>query len=143
MDLFAHGMEEVVGSSPISSAPLARCSLRGDAVTDGTTTSPAAAPADPPGADAPKTPDGLLDHLLRGTLLTWWAEQQPDRLAIVSDHGDRTFAELDRRANQLVRALRARGAEPGRVGCHPVPEPAGVGRGLGRLHPRRAIGSRR
>ena len=66
-------------------------------MTDGTTT----------------TPDGLLEHLLRGTLLTWWAEQQPDRLAIVSEHGDRTFAELDARANQLVRALRRRGAEPG------------------------------
>jgi long-chain acyl-CoA synthetase len=71
--------------------------LTGDAVTDGTTT----------------TPGGLLEHLLRGTLLTWWAEEQPDRLAIVSEHGNRTFRELDARANQLVRALRRRGVEPG------------------------------
>ncbi len=127
----------------VRSAPLARCSLRGDAVTDGTTTSPAAAPADAPGADAAKTPDGLLDHLLRGTLLTWWAEQQPDRLAIVSEHGDRTFAELDRRANQLVRALRRRGRGAGRVGRAPVPEPAGVRRGVGRVHAAAAIASRR
>jgi long-chain acyl-CoA synthetase len=81
----------------------------GDAVTDGTTTSPAAAPD---GASA-ASPDTLLDHLLRGTLLTWWAQQQPERLAIVSELGNRTFAELDARANRLVRALRRRGAEAG------------------------------
>ena len=28
-----------------------------------------------------------------GMLLAWWAEQQPDVTAIVSEHGDRTFAE--------------------------------------------------
>ena len=121
----------------VRSAPLARCTLRGDAVTDGTTTSPAAAPADAPAADAAKTPDGLLDHLLRGTLLTWWAEQQPDRLAIVSDHGDRTFAELDARANQLVPRAAAARRGAGRVGRAPVPQPAGVGRGVGRVHARR------
>jgi long-chain acyl-CoA synthetase len=58
-------------------------------------------------------PDPRLEHLLRGTLLSWWAEQQPDALAVAGEHGQRTFAELDRRANQLVRALRRRGAEPG------------------------------
>ena len=78
-------------------------------MTDGTSTSPDAAADPATGA----TPDGLMEHLLRGTLLTWWAEQQPDRLAIVSELGDRTFAQLDERANQLVRALRRRGAHAG------------------------------
>ena len=57
--------------------------------------------------------DPRLEHMMRGTLLTWWAEQFPDRLAVAGDHGERTFAQLDARANQLVRALRRRGAEPG------------------------------
>jgi long-chain acyl-CoA synthetase len=48
-----------------------------------------------------------------GRILTWWAEQIPDRAAIVAPTGNRTFAELDRRANQLVRALRARGLAEG------------------------------
>jgi len=48
-----------------------------------------------------------------GLVLTWWAEQTPDALAIVSGNGTRTFAQLDRRANQLVRALRRRGIRPG------------------------------
>ena len=93
-------MEEVVGSSPISSTRTSHGP--GDAVTDGTTTTPATTPANTPATTPANSPEGLLDHLLRGTLLTWWAQQQPDRLAIVS--------EL---ANQLVRALRRRGAEPG------------------------------
>ncbi len=37
----------------------------------------------------------------------------PDRAAILSPHGDRTFAELDERADRLARALRARGLVPG------------------------------
>ena len=44
-----------------------------------------------------------------GCVLTWWAEQQPDRPAVVSEHGDRTFAELDAAANRLVRAFRDAG----------------------------------
>ena len=38
-----------------------------------------------------------------------WADQMPDAPAIISEHGDRTKAELDANANRLVRALRARG----------------------------------
>ena len=49
----------------------------------------------------------------RGLLQTLWAERQPDRLAIVSEAGDRTFAEVDADANRLVRALRARGVQAG------------------------------
>ena len=37
----------------------------------------------------------------------------PDRIAIYSADGDRTFAEVDANANQLVRALRARGVGAG------------------------------
>jgi long-chain acyl-CoA synthetase len=49
----------------------------------------------------------------QGTLLTWWAEQQPDALAVAAPTGTLTFGQLDRRANQLVRALRRLGLEPG------------------------------
>lgn len=48
-----------------------------------------------------------------GRAITYWAEQAPDRLALATEFGDRTFAELDRRADQLVRALRARGLRAG------------------------------
>ncbi|HYZ92137.1 MAG TPA: AMP-binding protein [Actinomycetota bacterium] len=41
------------------------------------------------------------------------AKTQPDEPAIISAAGDRTWAELDGRTNQLVRAMRARGIEPG------------------------------
>jgi long-chain acyl-CoA synthetase len=52
----------------------------------------------------------------RGMLLAWWAEQQPDRPAVISPWGDRSFAQLNSRANQLARALRRRGlAEHGSV----------------------------
>src|SRR5262245_29593433 len=46
-------------------------------------------------------------------MLTYWAGEQPERVAVISEHGDRTFAELNARANQLVRALRRRGVEAG------------------------------
>jgi long-chain acyl-CoA synthetase len=49
----------------------------------------------------------------QGRLLSWWAELQPDRLAVLSPSGSRTFAELDAAANRLVRALRRRGVEAG------------------------------
>jgi len=42
-----------------------------------------------------------------------WAAEQPDRPAILSPHGDRTFSELNANANRLVRALRARGVGAG------------------------------
>jgi long-chain acyl-CoA synthetase len=48
-----------------------------------------------------------------GRAITYWAGIAPQRCAISSPHGDRTFAELDARADQLVRALRARGLVPG------------------------------
>ena len=41
------------------------------------------------------------------------AQEHPDRLAIVSRYRDRSFGELNERANQLARALRARGLAEG------------------------------
>jgi long-chain acyl-CoA synthetase len=48
-----------------------------------------------------------------GMTLAFHAENAPDRMAIISDHGDRTFADLNANANRLVRALRARGITAG------------------------------
>src|SRR4051794_11135772 len=42
-----------------------------------------------------------------------YAEAHPDRLGVISPFGDRTFRELNERANQLVRALRRLGARSG------------------------------
>lgn len=42
-----------------------------------------------------------------------WAARTPDGVALVSGHGDRTFAELDARANRLARALLSAGLAPG------------------------------
>jgi len=56
------------------------------------------------------TRDELLD---RGMATAVHAAEAPERLAVVSPAGERTFAALNGRANQLVRALRARGVGPG------------------------------
>jgi len=48
-----------------------------------------------------------------GLIPAYWARRQPDVSAIVSPHGDRTFAELDASANRLARAWRRRGVVPG------------------------------
>ena len=44
-----------------------------------------------------------------GMSIAPWAEEIPDTPAIISDAGNRTFAELNANANRLARALRARG----------------------------------
>ena len=49
----------------------------------------------------------------RGLLASYWAARQPDRIAVYSEVGNRTFAEVDANANRLVRALRARGVRAG------------------------------
>jgi long-chain acyl-CoA synthetase len=64
-----------------------------------------ATPADPPHARA--------RAVASGTLLSWHAERTPTRLALGGPLGERTFAELDGRANRLARALGARGLGPG------------------------------
>ena len=48
-----------------------------------------------------------------GMLLAWWAARIPDRLALVTPHGDRTYADFNAQINRLSRALRARGLGPG------------------------------
>ena len=48
-----------------------------------------------------------------GMTLAFHAEQAPDRMAIISEHGNRTFAELNANANRLARVLRARGVGVG------------------------------
>jgi long-chain acyl-CoA synthetase len=48
-----------------------------------------------------------------GMALAHWAAVAPSRPALISDRGDRTFAELNARANQLTRALRRRGLQAG------------------------------
>ena len=59
--------------------------------------------------DAPRYPT------LPQRAVTRRAETQPDETAIVSAVADRTWAELDARCNQLVRAMRARGIEAGQA----------------------------
>ena len=87
-------------------------------------------PGAPLTEDTTAPPDPRLEHMLRGTLLSWWAEQQPDRLAVAGAHGQRTFAELDRRANQLVRAAPPR-RRAGLGGRAHAAQSRGVGRGVG------------
>ena len=54
----------------------------------------------------------MLAAASNGTTGTYWASVQPDRVALYSQYGDRTFAEVDAHANQLV----ARAARPRRAG---------------------------
>lgn len=49
----------------------------------------------------------------KGMTLAWHADQAPDRPAIWSERGDRTFAELNAQANRLVRALCGAGLRAG------------------------------
>jgi long-chain acyl-CoA synthetase len=56
------------------------------------------------------TVDELID---RGMATAVHAANAPDRMAVISDNGTRTFAELNARANQVVRAVRALGARSG------------------------------
>src|SRR5437762_1459066 len=49
----------------------------------------------------------------RGMLAAHWAAVRGDDRAIISDAGNRTFSETNSHANELVRALRARGVQAG------------------------------
>jgi long-chain acyl-CoA synthetase len=51
--------------------------------------------------------------LARGAMVSFWASEAPERVAVISSLGNRTYGQLDARANQLVRALRRRGVQPG------------------------------
>lgn len=48
-----------------------------------------------------------------GMTLAFHAATAPDRMAIICEHGDRSFAELNANANRMARALRARGIGEG------------------------------
>jgi long-chain acyl-CoA synthetase len=61
----------------------------------------------------PRVPDGLEEAAARGMAVAFHAAADPDRLAIVSPHGDRTYGSLNERANRIVRALRRRGLGAG------------------------------
>jgi long-chain acyl-CoA synthetase len=56
-------------------------------------------------------PNEELIH--RGMATAVYAAEAPDRLAVISESGNRTFAELNARANQVLRALRRSGVGPG------------------------------
>jgi long-chain acyl-CoA synthetase len=49
----------------------------------------------------------------RGLLISWWAARIPDRPALITSSGNRTFAELNANINRVIRALRSRGLEVG------------------------------
>jgi long-chain acyl-CoA synthetase len=57
----------------------------------------------------------LSDEQLKavGMTVAGHARRTPDRKAVISPNGDLTWRELNERANQLVRALRRRGLQPG------------------------------
>jgi long-chain acyl-CoA synthetase len=70
---------------------------------------------DPASSQSPpaETDPQRLHAMQTGMTCAFWAEVRPNAPAIVSARGNRTFAELNARANQLARALRARGLRPG------------------------------
>ena len=49
----------------------------------------------------------------RGMILAYHAQQSPQRPALRSPAGERSFAELNANANRLARALAKRGLGPG------------------------------
>jgi long-chain acyl-CoA synthetase len=55
----------------------------------------------------------VREALAVGMATAFTARRAPERMAVHSDRGARTFGELNARANQLARGLRARGLAPG------------------------------
>lgn len=47
-----------------------------------------------------------------GMAIAFHAQEHPDKMAVSSHYGDRTFAQLNARVNQLVRVLRNSGLQP-------------------------------
>ncbi len=61
----------------------------------------------------PASTDDLDASIAQGMAVAYWAQRNPDLPAVVSGHGDRSFAELDANANRVANALRAIGLQPG------------------------------
>ena len=58
-------------------------------------------------------PESKRAAAAQGMLHAWWAARIPDRLALITPHGDRTYADLNADINRVARALRERGLQPG------------------------------
>ena len=58
-------------------------------------------------------PETKAEAITHGMLHAWWAERVPDRMAIVTPHGDRTYEDLNANINRLGRALLDKGLVPG------------------------------
>ena len=58
-------------------------------------------------------PEEMRAAAAQGMLHAWWAARIPDRLAVISPNGDRTYEDLNHEINRLARALRARGLQAG------------------------------
>ena len=58
-------------------------------------------------------PDDKRHAAAQGMLHAWWAERIPDRLAVATPQGDRTYEDLNADINRLCRALRDRGLKAG------------------------------
>lgn len=63
-------------------------------------------------SDAAERKLELTGAMQSGMTLAYHAQQAPDRLAVSSSFGERTFGELNARANQLARVLREAGLQP-------------------------------
>lgn len=50
-----------------------------------------------------------VEAMMSGMTIAYHAQQAPERLAVSSNYGDRTFGELNARANQLARVFRKAG----------------------------------
>ena len=68
-------------------------------------------------------------------LHAWWAARVPERPALISPSGDRTFGELNANVNRLTRAFRCRGLRPGDAVALMCTQPARVRRGALRGQP--------
>jgi long-chain acyl-CoA synthetase len=51
----------------------------------------------------------LMQAMMSGMTVAYHAQQAPDRMAVMTNFGDRTFAELNAKANQLARVFRNAG----------------------------------
>ncbi len=58
-------------------------------------------------------PEDMRTAAAQGMVHAWWAERVPDRVAIASPHGDRSYADLNASINRTARALRACGLKAG------------------------------